>query len=261
MLDLPSPALIGVIHLPALPGSPASMLSMDEIVERAVADGQALAAAGFDAAIVENFGDAPFRKNRLDPAAVAAMALAADHVRKTTGLRLGINALRNDTFAALGIAAACGASFIRVNIHSGVYATDQGLIEGSAHRTLRYRRLLGRRIAILADVHVKHATPISQPDIAAAARETAYRGLADGLIVTGRATGEAVDLDDLRRVREAVPDRRLFVGSGATADSVRSLLQHANGVIVGTALKPGRNPAEAIDQSLAAEFVRAAGRG
>ncbi|MCO6437717.1 MAG: BtpA/SgcQ family protein [Phycisphaerae bacterium] len=260
MLDFPSPALIGVIHLPGLPGSPLHTLSMEEILNRAVSDARTLKGAGFDAAIVENFGDAPFPKDNVSPASVAAMAIVADHVRRESGLRIGINALRNDAVAALGIAAAAGAGFIRVNIHTGVYATDQGLIEGRADETLRYRRLLGRRVAILADVHVKHATPLGHADIAAAARDTAYRGLADGLIVTGPATGSAVDFDDLTNVRHAVPDRRIFVGSGATADTVASLLNLANGVIVGTGIKPGGDPAAPIDAALATSFAHAAGR-
>ena len=261
MIDLPSPALIGVIHLPALPGSASHRLSMDEIVERALVDARALRQAGFDAVIIENFGDVPFSASALSPASTAAMAVVADRVRREVGLRIGINALRNDALAGLGIAVAAGASFIRVNVHTGVYATDQGLIEGRAEETLRYRKQLGSRIAILADVNVKHATPISEPDIVRAAKDTAYRGLADGLIVTGRATGEPVDTDQLRRVRDAVPDRRVFVGSGATVDTVASLLTLASGVIVGTGLKVGGDTSKPIDAALATAFARAAGRG
>lgn len=261
MLDLPTPALIGVIHLPALPGAPRHQLSMDEIVERAVADARVLKRAGFDAAIVENFGDIPFPHAALPPATVAAMAVAAEHVRREAALPLGINALRNDAASALGIAAASGAKFIRVNVHTGVYAADQGIIQGRADETLRYRKQLGLRIAILADVNVKHARPLSEPDIARAAKDTAYRGLADGLIVTGAATGEAADLEQLRSVREAVPDRRLFVGSGATADSVGEILRIASGVIVGTSIKKGRDTANSIDADLATRFVRAARGG
>jgi len=185
MIDLPSPALIGVIHLSPLPGSPSHLLSMDEIVAKALGDARTLREADFDAMIIENFGDVPFTKATLPPASVAAIAVAADRIRREAGLPVGINALRNDAPAALGIAAAVGASFIRVNVHTGVSATDQGLLEGRAGETLRYRKQLGQRIAILADVHVKHATPISEPDLVRAARDTAYRGLADGLILTG----------------------------------------------------------------------------
>lgn len=260
MIDLPSPSLIGVIHLPALPGSPAHHLPMAEIMERALVDARSLAAARFDAVIVENFGDLPFPARTLAPASVAAMAVIAEHVRRETNLVVGINALRNDAIAALGIAVAAGAKFIRVNVHTGVYATDQGIIEGRADESLRYRKLLGVRVAILADVNVKHAVPISQPDVVRAAKDTAYRGLADGLVLTGAATGEAVNVDELRRVRAAVPDRRIFVGSGATQATVRELLELANGVIVGTGIKQGGDPSRPIDPAMVGAFASAAGR-
>ncbi len=258
MIDLPTPALIGVIHLAPLPGSPQHLLPVPECIDRALKDACALASAGFHAVIIENYGDAPFPADRVASSSLAAMAVIADQVRQEINMPIGINVLRNDALAALGIASATGASFVRVNIHTGVYATDQGMIEGRADATLRFRRQLGVKVAILADVHVKHATPISQPDLAQAAKNTAYRGLADGLIITGAATGEQVDFEHLRLVREAVPDRRLFVGSGATPQSVASLLTVATGVIVGSALKARNDPSNPIDPRRAADFVHAA---
>lgn len=248
---------MGVIHLSPLPGSPQHRFPLSEILDRALADAKILHEAGFTALIVENFGDAPFTRASLPPASVAAMAVIAERIKRDVDLPLGINALRNDAQAALGIAAAAGGTFIRINVHTGVYATDQGMIEGKAHQTLTARNQLGLPIAILADVHVKHATPIAQPSIEQAARDTAYRGLADALIVTGGATGEAVDVDQLKRVREAVPDRRLFVGSGATASSVAGLLHHCCGVIVGTSLKKDGDPSRPIDADLAKAFIQA----
>ena len=258
MIHLPSPCLIGMVHLPALPGSPSNVHPVDEILERAVGDARVLAEAGFDAVMIENFGDAPFTAETIPPASLAAMAVAAHAVRQAIALPIGINALRNDARAALGIAVASGASFIRVNVHAGVAATDQGVITGRARETLDYRKLLGARVAIFADVHVKHATPISEPDLARAAKDTAYRGLADVLIVSGPATGVPVATCDLDIVREAVPDRRVFVGSGATAENVTSLLDRATGIIVGSGLKIDGDPARAIDADLAKQFVFAA---
>ncbi len=258
MIDLPNPSLIGVVHLPALPGSPCHQWPMDEIIERALGDARSLKDAGFSAVIVENFGDAPFFRESLEPATISAMALVGDQLRREIGLPVGVNALRNDAKSALGIAATIGASFVRVNVHTGVMATDQGILEGRAAETLRYRKVLGRRIAILADVHVKHAKPLIEQDIGLAAREVAYRGLADALIVTGDATGSPVDMDELRRVREAVPDRRVFVGSGATAETVSDLLSAATGVIVGSSLKQQGDPANPIDADLARDFMAAA---
>lgn len=260
MIELPTPALIGVIHLLPLPGSPRFLTSMDEILDRALSDARVLQQCGFDAVVIENSGDTPYHPVSIEPTTIAAMSMVADHIRREYNLKIGINALRNDARAALGIAAAAGGNFIRVNVHTGVYASDQGMLEGQADETLRYRRLLGQKIAILADVHVKHAVAISDSDIAQAAKDTAYRGLADGLIVTGQATGAHVDPEKLQRVKDAVPDRRLFVGSGATADTVGSLLRIADGVIVGSSLKKNADISNPIDESLARTFTLAAGR-
>ncbi len=247
-----------MVHLCPLPGSPAESPPLDEIVRLAVADAKALADAGFDALMIENFGDAPFRATEVDPHTVAAMTVVARCVRRTVKLPLGVNVLRNAARAALAVAAAAEAAFVRVNVHVGVYATDQGIIEGRADETLRYRRRLNANVAILADVHVKHALPLSNPNIAEAAEEAAYRGMADGLIVSGTATGKPTRLDDLRAVRQAVPDRPIYVGSGASPASIRQLLQLADGAIIGTAVKQDGRTTAPVDPSRARAVVQAA---
>lgn len=251
-------ALIGVIHLPPLPGSPRHHLPLAEIVDRCVREAAILEETGFDAAIIENLGDVPFSADRLPPASLACMAVIGDRIRGAVKISLGINALRNDALAALGIAAACGASFIRVNVLTGVVAADQGLITGRADEILRYRKLLGTQTAILADVFVKHAVTLHAEDVARAAYDTVYRGLADGVILTGPSTGSPANLDDVRRVRAAVGDRPVLVGSGVTAQTVAAVLDVAGGVIVGTALKPDGDLSRPVDRDLAAAFVRAA---
>ncbi len=247
-----------MVHLCPLPGSPSESHHLDEIVRLAVADAKALADAGFDALMIENFGDAPFRATEADPHTVAAMTVVARCVRRAVELPLGINVLRNDARAALAVATATEAAFVRVNVHTGVYATDQGIIAGQADETLRYRRRLNADVAILADVHVKHALPVSNPSIAEAAEEAAYRGKADGLIVSGTATGKPTRLEDLRAVRQAVPDRPIYVGSGASAASIRDLLQLADGAIIGTAIKQDGRTTAPVDPSRARAVVQAA---
>lgn len=255
---LPPLALIGMVHLPPLPGSPAAEQSLSTIINLALADAQTLDLAGFNALMVENFGDAPFRATRVDPHTVACMTVVAQAIRAATRLPIGINVLRNDPQAALAVAAACGAAFVRINVHCGVYATDQGIIEGRADETLRYRRLLGTSTAIFADVHVKHARPLSSASIGDAAEETAYRGRADALIVSGTATGKPTDLADVRAVKAAVHDRPVYIGSGATADNIRHILEIADGAIVGTAIKRDGRTTAPVDPERAAALVRAA---
>lgn len=250
--------LIGMVHLPALPGSAGSKLNMAAIIDRAMVEARQIAKAGFDAVIVENFGDAPFAADRVPEETIAAMSVVIDHVVRACGVPVGVNVLRNDSLAALAIAAATGAAFVRVNVLSGAYATDQGIITGRANEVLRKRAALAPHVAIAADVHVKHATPISQPDVALAAEETAHRAGADVLIVSGTGTGKATDLGAVRRVKEAVPKSPLWIGSGVTAETVEDYLEIADGVIVGTALKRGGRTTAPLDSKALTQFVKAA---
>lgn len=251
--------LIGMVHLPALPGSARAALPIDRIVSRAVTEAQQLADAGFDAVIVENFGDAPFHADCVPAETVAAMSVVVDHVARSVKVPVGVNMLRNDGLSGLAVASATNAAFIRVNVLSGVYATDQGFITGRAAHLLARRAATAPRVFIAADVHVKHAQPISQPDVALAAEETAYRGGADVLIVSGVATGSPADMNKVRRVVEAVPDRPVWIGSGVTSTSVQEYLSIASGVIVGTALKKGGRTTAELDSKRVKEFVKSAG--
>src|SRR5688500_8924943 len=153
-----------------MPGDPRHRTGgFEDVARLALADAEALAAGGADAILIENFGSAPFAKgtegSRLPPHQVALMATIAAATVERFDLPVGVNCLRNDATSAIGIAAAVGLDFIRVNVHTGAYLTDQGLIEGEADRTLRYRRFLGgEHVTILADVLVKHARPLAPLD-------------------------------------------------------------------------------------------------
>lgn len=246
--------LIGVVHLMALPGAPRFAGSMADVLEAAMRDAAALAEGGADGIIVENFGDVPFRAGRVDAETVAAMTLAVERVAGEAGLPIGVNVLRNDAASALGIAAATGASFIRVNVHSGAAVCDQGVIGGRADETLRLRAALFpdpvTRPAILADVHVKHAAPLGESELGRAALDTHLRGLADGLIVSGSGTGSGVRVEDLARVREVLAEVPLFVGSGFTPESAPELLAAGGaslGAIVGTYLKEDGDVTRPVD--------------
>lgn len=232
--------VIGVIHLLPMPGSPRYDGQLDIALERAEQEAAALASGGVNGIIIENFFDVPFAKNRVDTATACAMTLAAAKVKAISGLPLGINVLRNDGRTALSIATVVKAEFIRVNVLSGAMLCDQGIIEGEAHELMLYRKQLGseRQVRIFADVMVKHAVPLGQwSDIRLQAQDTVKRALADAIIITGRATGDAPDTSDLDAVREALPDTPIFIGSGTSKDNVPDLLELADGIIVASSVK------------------------
>ena len=223
--------------MPPLPGSPRWGGDMERVLAQAQEEAQVLDQGGAHGIIVENFGDAPFRIGRVDPVTVSAMTLAVNRVRRVTDLPVGINMLRNDALSALAVASTTSADFIRVNVHYGVMSADEGLVEGEAHATLRRRRELGVDVKILADVLVKHAVPLGPSDLGLTARETVFRGLADGLIISGPVTGQPAEASDVATVRQAVPDGFILVGSGVDEANAKKLLSLADGAIVGTSLK------------------------
>ncbi len=250
--------LVGVVHLPPLPGSPDYGGAIGPVIDRAEADATAIARGGMDGLIIENFGDAPFYATRVPPETVAAMTRALLAVMEVTKIPVGVNVLRNDTRAALGICAASGAAFVRVNVHIGAAWTDQGLIEGVAHETLRLRRHLAPAVRIFADVSVKHASPVTPRPLVEEARDCLERGKADALIVTGSATGKRADLNAVAELKAALPAALVFVGSGVDGENVADALRIADGVIVGTSLKRDGIVANPVDADRVARFVKRA---
>lgn len=247
------PILIGVVHLRALPGAPrwqsaARSSPLERVIESAVADARALVANGCDALIVENFGDVPFHPTHVPAETIAAMAIAVRAVREAAVDRaVGVNVLRNDARAALGICAATGAEFVRVNVHAGAAVTDQGVVEGRAYETLRERARIAPDVAILADAQVKHATPLSRETLAESVEDLVHRALCDGVIVSGSATGKPPDAERVRVARAAAGDVPVLVGSGLDERNAGALLTHATGAIVGTSLKVDGLVANAVD--------------
>jgi len=265
MTDLPR--IVGMVHLPPLPGSPGFDGDRTAIRDRVRADARALAEGGVDALLVENFGDAPFYPETVPRHVVASMTDLTRLVVRTVDRPVGVNVLRNDATAALSAAAAAGADFVRVNVHTGARVADQGVIEGRAHETLRLRDRLDTDVSILADTAVKHSVPLGDAT-AADGRPTAGddvddlvdRGRADGVIASGPRTGEGVDAARLEAVAErcATHDVPLYVGSGVTPETVGGLLDVADGVIVGTALKRDGETTAPVDPSRVRALVEAA---
>ena len=256
--------VIGMVHLRALPGSPRYDGDLDSVTRAAIEDATALCEGGVDGLIIENFGDAPFYPRNVPPHVISHMtaitvrlcdALPAAH--STTPI--GINVLRNDGCAAMSIAHAVGAEFVRINVLCGARVADQGVIEGIAHEVLRLRETLGaQNVRVIADVDVKHSSALSIMPIEYEAHDAVRRGLADGVIVSGCGTGRPVDAAHVRRVKDAVGDTPVFIGSGVTADTIGTLRGVADGVIVGTALKCDGVTSSAVDVLRVRELVATA---
>jgi len=252
--------VVGVVHVQPLPGSPRFAGNLLAVAEAVRDDAAALVEGGVDGVIVENFGDAPFYPGSVPPGTVAHMTTMATIVRAMTDLPVGINVLRNDAMAALAVAQAVEADFIRVNVLTGARLGDQGVLRGNAHNLLRERARVGAdHIRILADVDVKHSAPLAPYGFEDEVRDTLERGGADGVIVSGSGTGHATDPARVATAVRVAGNAPVFVGSGTTPDTVGDL-SVAAGYIVGTWIKQDGRVDREVDAGRVATMVAAVRR-
>jgi uncharacterized protein len=251
--------IIGMVHLKPMPGFPNYGGSMQEIIDFAIKDAKTLESGGVDGLIVENIFNRP-RQKTVGPETVAPMSIIFKEVVNSVNLPVGIKVLFNDAKAELAIVNCCGGHFVRLSVYSDPMATMAGIIEGCAYEAVTFRKLIdGEKIKILADVHVKHAAPLANRPISDSAFDAANSGMADGLVVTGKRTGLATDIDDISAVKEVVPDKLLLVGSGTTVENVKDIMKYADGSIIGTYFKKGgdiNNPVDLNRVQKMVEIVR-----
>lgn len=253
------PALIGMVHLGPLPGSPGFKGDFDSLLADAASDAATLAQAGFEAIMVENFGDAPFYPTDVPKVTIASLTTAVNTVYRATRLPVGVNVLRNDGIGALSVAAATAATFIRINVLSGTMYTDQGPIVGDAAHIARLRQQICPDVEIMADVFVKHATPPMGLTLTDATHDLVERAGADAVVVSGTGTGSPTSVNDIKTV-VAASTLPVYIGSGASVETIGSLLELADGVIVGTDIKLDGVSTNPVDPIRAAAAVAAAGR-
>ena len=228
--------LIGVLHLLPLPGAPLYDGNIQKVYDQALTELDVFKRNGIDSVIIENFRDMPYYPGRVPPETVASLAAVSREVVRAAGMPVGVNVLRSDGEASIAIAVATGAQYVRVNVHMGAVAADQGIVQGSSHLSMRLRAALKSRTLVFADVGVKHAAPLAGRGLDIETRDLAERGLADAVIVTGDRTGIETNLDDIDAVRRAT-SLPLLIGSGATPDNIESVLPKVNGLIVGSYFK------------------------
>ncbi len=260
-LDVPG-ALVGMVHVGALPGTPRHAAGVPEIARQAAAEARLLADAGFDAVLLENMHDVPYLRREVGPEIVAGMTAAGRAVRDAIDRPLGIQVLAGANRAAMAIAQAIGASFIRAEGFAFATVADEGVLEeADAGPLLRYRRAIGAKdVRIWADVKKKHSAHAITADVSLAdtAKATEFLG-ADAVIVTGAATGDPVRPDDLAEVSGAV-DLPVVVGSGVDPTSAARLLEKADALIVGSWFKVDGSWVNPPDPRRVGELVEAVHR-
>lgn len=237
LFDHPKP-LIGMVHVRALPGTPAYTGNLRTIIETAVAEAKALAAAGMDGLLLENMHDVPYLKGNVGPEITAAMAVVAREVRKAIQLPIGVQVLAGANESALAVALAADLQFVRVEGFVFGHVGDEGWLEASAGPLLRFRKRIGASgIQVWTDIKKKHSAHAvtADVDLVETARAADFFR-SQALILTGSSTGVAADVEELRKLKAGVR-LPVVIGSGITAENLKDYFDLADAFIVGSSLK------------------------
>lgn len=248
--------VIGVIHVGALPGTPANNKTISELVESATQEANIYKECGIDGIIIENMHDIPYLKGNVGAEIVASMSIIGHRVKEESGLPVGIQILAGANIEAMAVAHAARLDFIRAEGYAFAHVADEGLIESSAAKLLRYRKLIGaEHIHVWADVKKKHSAHAITSDISLGeTAETVEFMRGDTVIITGNVTGKAPTLSD---VEEAKAHCKLPVvlGSGVNADNIADFYQTADGFIIGTHFKANANWQNMVDKNRVENFM------
>ena len=231
-------AVIGVIHVGALPGTPRGSMSVAELVALAKEEAKIYRETGVDGVIIENMHDVPYLRGAVGPEIVAAMTAIGVEVKAECAMPVGVQLLAGANIEAMAVAHAAGLDFIRAEGYAYAHVADEGLIQASAAELLRFRKMIAaERVQVWADVKKKHAAHAITADVSLGeTAETLEFVGADCVIVTGSATGKAPKRAD---VQEAKSHCRLpvFLGSGITEQNLNEFYDEADGFIIGSAFK------------------------
>ena len=229
--------LIGMIHLPPLPGSPGySGLSIDDYLSYALSEADKLFTAGFDGVLVENYMDYPYSVRVSNKEVLRILEETVTSIKKSyPSLLVGLNILRNSGVEAVEVVCKSGGDFVRVNAYLEPVYAPEGFIQPIAREIWDILNKYGCRVKIYADVNVKHSKPIL--DLETALYNTCSRGRVDGVIVSGWATGYEVLPANVFIAKQICRDKEVWVGSGVSINNIGLYTGLADGVIVGTSIK------------------------
>jgi len=237
--------VIGAIHFPPLLGYQ-DFPGFDTAIKNTLEDLQSFESGGVDGVIVENNYDTP-HKVEVGPEIVASMTYLTEKIKSVAKVPIGISVLWNDYKTALSIAKVLKLQFIRLPVFVDIVKTNYGTVEGNPEEVLVFRKHIGAEdVAIFTDIHVKHSQIISKHSVIESVNLAIEQG-ADALIVTGNWTGDAPNIDELKKIREKIQNFPILCGSGVNAENIKTLFKYANGAIVSTSLKEGKVDSKEIN--------------
>jgi membrane complex biogenesis BtpA family protein len=254
VFDVPKP-VIGMCHLPALPGDPGydAVGGMDKVLAHARQEIGALQDGGIDGILISNEFSLPYL-TQTEPITAVAMARIIGEIRSELQVPFGVNVLW-DGIASIDLAMATGASFVR-EVFTGVYASDFGMWNTDVGRVARHRAWIGAQgVRLLYNIVPEGATYLAGRDLDRMTRSTVFNGAPDGLCVSGLTAGAATDTATLKIVKENAGDVPVFVNTGVRPDTVAESLQYADAAIVGTWFKRDGKFANDAEAARVAELM------
>ncbi|HEX6648670.1 MAG TPA: BtpA/SgcQ family protein [Pyrinomonadaceae bacterium] len=255
LFSQPKP-VVGVIHVGALPGTPRSSQTVADIVASARREAKVYRESGVDGLIIENMHDVPYLRGEVGPEIVAAMTAIGSEIKSECALPVGIQILAGANVEAMAVAHAASLDFIRAEGYAYAHVADEGLIQASAAKLLRYRRMIGaERVQVWTDVKKKHAAHAITADVSLGetAETVEFMG-ADCVIVTGSVTGQAPKVADVKEAKThcSLP---VFLGSGISEHNIKDFYSEADGFIIGSAFKVDGLWSNTIDPARVTRFM------
>jgi membrane complex biogenesis BtpA family protein len=247
--------VIGVIHVGALPGTPRGSKSVAELVRQAKEEARVYRDCGVDGVIIENMHDIPYLKGEVGPEIVAAMTAISNEVKSECRLPVGIQILAGANIEAMAVAHAANLDFIRAEGYAYAHVADEGIIEASAAKLLRYRKMIGaERVQVWTDVKKKHSAHAITADVSLGqtAETVEFMG-ADCVIVTGSVTGEAPQVADVKEAKSHC-HLPVFLGSGISETNIDQFYNEADGFIIGSHFKVDGLWSNTIDPARVTRF-------
>ena len=251
-----SKIVVGVIHVGALPGTPRSSQTVAELVASAREEAKIYRECGVDGLIIENMHDVPYLRGEVGPEIVAAMTAIATEVKNECRLPVGVQILAGANIEAMAVAHAAGLDFIRAEGYAYAHVADEGLIQASAAKLLRYRRMIGaERVQVWTDVKKKHSAHAITADVSLGetAETVEFMG-ADCVIVTGSATGQAPKIADVQEAKSHC-HLPVFLGSGISESNIGEFYNEADGFIIGSSFKVDGLWSNTIDPNRVTQFI------
>lgn len=247
--------VIAMAHVPALPGTPRydEKGSINALISHVKEDVMHLIEGGVDAIMFCNEDDRPY----VFEAGIEQIAAMTRVVTETAPKKIpfGVDFLW-DPMAAIAIAHATGASFIR-EVLTGTYESDMGFWSPNAGQVLRFRRNIGaQNIRVFFNVEPEFCSSLGGRLPALRAKSVVVSSLADVILVSGPMAGEEPQLSAIQEIKSAVPETPVFLNTGAKINNVGDFLKVADGVIVGSSLKINGYTWNKVDPERVSQFMK-----